>query len=170
MDRDLTRHAVAPRLSPRARDEKKKKRPQMSRLSPFVLNDLFLSLLSLECPFCPVLCPSCPSNKRLKFAEIVLLLLRSQTVNMAKHLCRDCPIPNCGAKYLVKLSNHLTDEHDLDYINRRKWLQEAKLQPKVRVMIYIAKRSQGLRRSRNQTQCRKRKRIESSISYQHHEE
>ena len=65
---------------------------------------------------------------------------------MAKRVCRDCPIPNCGAKYLVKLSNHLTDVHALDYINRRKWLQEAKLQPKVRVMIYPAKRSQGLRR------------------------
>jgi len=55
---------------------------------------------------------------------------------MAKRVCRDCPVPNCGAKYLVKLSNHLTDVHGLDYINRRKWLQEAKLQPKVRVMIY----------------------------------
>ena len=30
------------------------------------------------------------------------------------------PIPNCGAKYLVRLSNHLTDVHGLDYINRRK--------------------------------------------------
>ena len=67
-------------------------------------------------------------------------------------MCRDCPIPNCGAKYLVKLSNHLTDAHALDYINRRKWLQEVKLQPKVRVMIYPAKRSQGLRRhSSNET-------------------
>ena len=49
-------------------------------------------------------------------------------------MCRDCPIPNCGAKYLVRLSNHLTDVHGLDYINRRKWLQEAKLQPKDRVI------------------------------------
>ena len=110
----------------------------MSRLPSFVLNDLVLSLLSLECPFCPVLCPFrpvlcpfCPSNKRLKLAQTVLFLLRSQTVNMTKRVCRDCPIPNCGAKYLVKLSNHLTDVHELDYINRRKWLQEVKLQPKV---------------------------------------
>ena len=66
---------------------------------------------------------------------------------MTKRVCRDCPIPNCGAKYLVKLSNHLTNVHGLDYINRRKWLQEAKLQPKVRVMIYPAKRSQVLRPS-----------------------
>ena len=50
---------------------------------------------------------------------------------MVKRVCRDCPIPNCEAKYLVKLSNHLTDVHQLDYSKLRKWLQEAKLQPKV---------------------------------------
>ena len=77
--------------------------------------------------------------------------MRSPTVNMTKRVCRDCPIRNCGPKYLVKLSNHLTDVHALDYINRRKWLQEAKLQPKVKVMIYPAKRSQGLKRSRGET-------------------
>ena len=54
-----------------AREMKRKKRPQISRLSPFVLNDLVLSFLSLECPFRPVLCPFCPSNKRLKFDETV---------------------------------------------------------------------------------------------------
>ena len=70
---------------------------------------------------------------------------------MAKRVCRDFPIPNCGVKYLVRLSNHLNDVHGLDYINRRKWLQEAKLQPKVRVMIYPAKRSQGLRPTTSET-------------------
>ena len=69
--RKETCHSLfATRVSPRARDEKKK-RPQISRLSNFVLNDLVLSILSLECPFRPVLRPSCPSNKRLKFAETV---------------------------------------------------------------------------------------------------
>ena len=70
---------------------------------------------------------------------------------MTKRVCCDCPIPNCGAKYLIRLSNHLTDVHGLDYINRRKWLQEAKLQSKVRVMIYPAKRSQGLRPTTSET-------------------
>ena len=83
----------------------------MSRLLPFVLNDL---VLSLKCLFRPVLGPFCPSNKRLKFVETVLFLLRSQTDNMAKHMCHDCPIPNCGAKYLLKLSNHLTVVLKLD--------------------------------------------------------
>ena len=70
---------------------------------------------------------------------------------MTKRVCRDCPIPNCGAKYLVRLSNHLLDVHGLDYIYQRKWLQEAKLQPKVRVMFYPAKRSQGLRPTTSET-------------------
>ena len=70
----------------------KGKRPQMSRLSPFVLNDLVLSLFSLKCPFRPVLCHFCPSHKRLKFAKTVLFLPRSRTVNITKCVCRDCPI------------------------------------------------------------------------------
>ena len=71
---------------------------------------------------------------------------------MTKRVGRDCPIPNCGEKYLVRLSNHLTDVHGLDYINRRKWIQEAKLQlSKVRVMIYPAKSSQGLRPTTSET-------------------
>ena len=40
---------------------------------------------------------------------------------------------------------------DLDYINQRKWLQEAKLQRKFRVMIYPANRSQGLRPATSKT-------------------
>ena len=70
---------------------------------------------------------------------------------MTKRVFRDCPIPNCGAEYLVRLSNHLTDVHGSDYINRRTWLQEAKLQPKVRVMIYPGKRSQGLKPTTTET-------------------
>ena len=39
--------------------------------------------------------------------------LRSRPVIMAKRVCCDCPIPSCGVKYLVKLSNHLTYVHEL---------------------------------------------------------
>lgn len=49
---------------------------------------------------------------------------------------------HCKAKYVVKLSNHLTDVHQLDYGLQRKWLQKAKLQPKVRVVIYQTNTSQ----------------------------
>ena len=58
----------------------------------------------------PDFCPVGPSNKHfykviLKFVETVLFALTSGT-NMVKRVCRDCPIPHCGAKYLVKLSSH----------------------------------------------------------------
>ena len=82
--------------------------------------------MSLKCPFCPDFCPVGPSNKhfyKVKFVETVLFALTSGTINMVKRVYRDCPIPHCGAKYLVKLSNHLTDVHRLDYIQRIKWLQ-----------------------------------------------
>ena len=60
-----------------------------------------------------------------------------RTVNMVyKRVCRNCPISSCGAKYLVRLANHLADVHQLDHIQRRQYLQEAKLQPKVKVVLY----------------------------------
>ena len=60
-----------------------------------------------------------------------------RTVNMVyKRVCRNCPISSCGAKYLVRLANHLADVHQVDHIQRRQYLQEAKLQPKVKVVVY----------------------------------
>ena len=53
-----------------------------------------------------------------------------------KRVCRDCPVPDCGAKYLVKLSNHLADVHGLSCDERRVWLQESKRQPVVKVVNY----------------------------------
>ena len=53
-----------------------------------------------------------------------------------KRVCRDCPVPDCGARYLVKLSNHLADVHGLSCDDRRKWLQESKRQPIVKVVNY----------------------------------
>ena len=65
----------------------------------------------------------------------------------------DWPIPNCGARYLVKLPNYLTDVHQLDYSQRRKWeLQEAKLQLNVRVVIYRTKTNQGSEESPSKPQ------------------
>ena len=53
-----------------------------------------------------------------------------------KKVSRNCQISWCGAKYLVRLANHLADVHELDHIQRRQYLQEAKLQPKVKVVVY----------------------------------
>ena len=59
-----------------------------------------------------------------------------RTVNMVKRVCRHCPVPDCGARYLVRLTNHLADVHLLDTVQRRKYLQEAKLQPKIKFVVY----------------------------------
>ena len=53
-----------------------------------------------------------------------------------KRVCRNCAISSCRAKYLVRLASHLADVHQLDHIQRRQYLQEAKLQPKVKVVVY----------------------------------
>ena len=52
-----------------------------------------------------------------------------------KTVCRDCPISGCGAKYLVRLANHLADVHQSDYIQGKQYLQEAKLQLKVKSLL-----------------------------------
>ena len=56
-----------------------------------------------------------------------------------KRVCGNCPISSCGAKYLVRLANHLADVHQLDHIQQRQYLQEAKLQLKVKVVVYESK-------------------------------
>ena len=68
-----------------------------------------------------------------------------RAVNMVKRVCRDCMVPGCGAKYLVKLSNHLADVHGLNSVERRKYLQEAKLQPRVKVVVYKDTNSPNLK-------------------------
>ena len=59
--------------------------------------------------------------------------------DMTRCVCRDCLIPGCGAKYLVRLANHLTDVLMLDIDQRKMHVQEAKLQPKVKCIAYKTK-------------------------------
>ena len=71
------------------------------------------------------------------FAKKMSFVFSHRTVNLvSKRVCRNCPISSCGAKYLVRLASHLADVHQLDHIQRRQYLQEAKLQPKVKVVVY----------------------------------
>ena len=58
---------------------------------------------------------------------------------MRKRFHRDCPFPNCGARHLIRLANNRADVHLLDVDQRRKYLQEAKPQPKVKYVVYEAK-------------------------------
>ena len=48
---------------------------------------------------------------------------------MSRRVCRNCPVPKCGAKFLVKLSYHLAQVHGLSIPERKPYLQEAKQQP-----------------------------------------
>ena len=59
-----------------------------------------------------------------------------RVVNMSTRGCRDCPVPDCGAKYLVRLASHLANVHMLDIDQRRKYLQEAKRHPIVKRVAY----------------------------------
>ena len=60
-----------------------------------------------------------------------------------KRVCRNCPISSCRAKYLVRLANHLTDVYQFNHIQRTQYLQEAKLQPKVKVVYESEKDNSG---------------------------
>ena len=71
------------------------------------------------------------------FAKKMSFVFSRRTVSMVyKRVCRNCPISSCGAKYLVELANHLADVHQLDHIQLRQYLQEVKLRPKVKVVVY----------------------------------
>ena len=55
---------------------------------------------------------------------------------MGKRVCRHCPIPGCHSNFLVRLANHLTQVHDLSEIQRKYWLQFAKLQNTNAIRVY----------------------------------
>ena len=57
-------------------------------------------------------------------------------VNMKKLKCKHCTIPGCGSKYLVRLANHLTQVHELTELERKYWLQFAKLQNTDAIRVY----------------------------------
>jgi len=55
---------------------------------------------------------------------------------MVNRKCKHCPIPGCGSKFLVRLANHLSQVHELTDIERKYWLQFAKLQTTNMVRVY----------------------------------
>ena len=58
----------------------------------------------------------------LLFAKKMSFVFSRRTVNMVyKIVCRNCPISSCGAKYIVRLANHLPDVHQVDHIQRRQY-------------------------------------------------
>ena len=89
----------------------------MARLSPFVPFGLVLAFQAWLWPFWPVF-GLCNTLYNLTFVFSHRTVKRF--LNMVyKRVCRNCPILSCGAKYLVRLANHLADVHQLDHIQRR---------------------------------------------------
>ena len=109
----------------------------MARLSPFVPFGLVLAFQAWLWPFWLVFGLSDTLSNLTICEKDVTVVFIHRTVNMVyKRVCINRPISSCGAKYLVRLANHLADVHQLDHIQRRQYLQEAKLQPKVKVVVY----------------------------------
>ena len=81
------------------------------------------------------------------------LAFSHRTQNMIyKRVCRDCPISGCGAKYLVRLANHLADVNLLDHKQRRQHLEEVKLHSKVKVIVHESKEGNS-RNNHGTTTC-----------------
>lgn len=56
---------------------------------------------------------------------------------MVRRKCKHCPVPGCGSKFLVRLADHLTHVHGLSELERKYWLQFAKLQTTNMVRVYV---------------------------------
>ena len=55
---------------------------------------------------------------------------------MGKRVFRHWPILGCHSKFLVRLANHLTQVRELSEIERKYWLQFAKLQNTKAICVY----------------------------------
>ena len=55
---------------------------------------------------------------------------------MVRRKCKHCPIPGCSSKFLIRLADHLTRIHDLSELERKYWLQFAKLQNTSAICVY----------------------------------
>ena len=80
-------------------------------------------------PFMPLV-PVVPSKINDKFVSQIDLF------NMKKLKCKHCPVPGCGSKFLVRLANHLAQVHELSDLERKYWLQFAKLENTTMVRVY----------------------------------
>ena len=55
---------------------------------------------------------------------------------MVQRKCKHCPIPGYRSKFLIRLADHLTRVHDLSELERKYWLQFAKLQNTSAIRVY----------------------------------
>ena len=89
-------------------------------------------------PFLPFL-PDLPLKINNKFRvanSFTQLVSNIRPVSIKKLKCKHCPKPGCHSKFLVRLANHLTQVHELSEIERKYWLQFAKLQNTNAIRVY----------------------------------
>ena len=55
---------------------------------------------------------------------------------MKRLKCKHCPVPDCQSTFLVRLANHLSQVHEFSELERKYWLQFAKLQTIKMVRVY----------------------------------
>ena len=85
-------------------------------------------------PFLPFL-PDLPLKINNKFRvanSFTQLVSNIRPVSMKKLKCKHCSIPGCHSKFLVRLANHLI----VIFIERKYWLQFAKLQNTNAIRVY----------------------------------
>ena len=68
------------------------------------------------------------TKRKFELDNQIITVLRSRPLGslcylncskMRTRVFRDCPVPHCGARYLVKLPNHLTAVHGLENVYKR---------------------------------------------------
>ena len=55
---------------------------------------------------------------------------------MTRRSLKHCPVPDCQSKFLVRLADHLRKVHEFSELERKYWLQFAKLQTTKMVRVY----------------------------------
>ena len=93
--------------------------------------ELKKSLLSLFVPLSAEIIYKFENDKGFVYFQFTF-----QAINMLRRRCRNCPVPFCPSKVLVKLSNHLSQVHGLSQLERKYWLQFAKLQDAKMIRVY----------------------------------
>ena len=116
--------------------EKKDTWLKMARLSPFVPFGLVRVIVAWFRLFWPGFGPS-NTLYNLSICEIdVICVQPSNCQHGLQESSQKLSDFIGGAKYLVRLANHLADVHQLDQIKQRQYLHEAKRQSRVKVVVY----------------------------------
>ena len=108
----------------------------MALLSPFVPFGLVLAFQAWLWPFWPVFGLSGTLQPDYLRKRCHLCSSIELSTWFTREFAETVLFHRVGRSALSDYSSHLADVHQLDHIQRRQYLQEAKLQPKVKVVEY----------------------------------